>query len=123
MDIKDLEKTPFPFKVYSAKNLKGLKEDGKEKSYNGFIVTMRVNPRDILGVGKKKGFNFKARVYSKNSIIVEAPALDYSDVGNNDGFSKNLQKTRSKKEYVNNNEQQVVDANDELRRGRHLKRG
>ena len=52
---------------------------------------MRPNPVDVFGDGGKyKGFPFKATLYTSKSITVEAPAVDYSDAGNDDDAFRDL---------------------------------
>jgi hypothetical protein len=80
--------TRAPFKVFSATGIRGVIPG---KKYNGWIIVMRAHPMDVMGDGKKyKGFPFKAILYTTKSILVDAPAVDWSDAGNNDNILREL---------------------------------
>jgi hypothetical protein len=76
VDVENLWKTPMPFKVYSAESLPG-NGDRIGEYYHGYIIKMKVDPRDVAA-----NFKFKATILNSNTIVVTAPALDYHDVGN-----------------------------------------
>jgi hypothetical protein len=54
--------------------------------FKGFIIAMKVDPRDVLGVGvpPQHQFEFEARITASNQITVTAPLLDYHDRGGDD---------------------------------------
>jgi hypothetical protein len=52
--------------------------------YKGYIITMRVDPRDCLGHGDARAFNFIARLKNSNTITITAPALDHFELGGDD---------------------------------------
>lgn len=57
------------------------------EAYKGYIVTMRVDPRDCLGGANQLGaFPFQARLLDKTTILVTAPALDHHDMGSDDAL-------------------------------------
>jgi hypothetical protein len=75
VDVKNLWKVAYPFKVYTCETMQG---DGDKigEYYKGFVIKMRVNPQDV---GRQ--FNFVATVFNSNTISVRAPALDWHDAG------------------------------------------
>ena len=76
VDVDHLWKTPVPFKIYSTHALQGVGPTVGE-FHQGFIIKMKVDPRDVAN-----NFRFSAHILNSTTIVVNAPALDYHDVGN-----------------------------------------
>lgn len=94
VDIDRLELTPGPFKIYKADGLLDVETD--QQYHEGYIVSLGVDIRDVLGSPKKTDANgnlvrkkippfpFKARVYRPDALLIETPLLSFSDRGNDD---------------------------------------
>ena len=81
INLKHPECTQCPFKVKTATLLKGLEEN---KTFQGYFCEMRVHPCNAMGQGEHLPFDFKAHIHSSNEIIIEAPMLDFTDMGKDD---------------------------------------
>ncbi|CAB9520236.1 hypothetical protein SEMRO_1085_G239570.1 [Seminavis robusta] len=94
-----LEGTSSPFKVTTIKGLVDVKK-GAAKLHFGYLVTMKVDPRDALGVPDLDpplaAFPFKAFIMpgEKNVLIVEAPLVEYSERGGDDEDLRTLLRKR-----------------------------
>jgi hypothetical protein len=47
---------------------------------------MTADPRDIFGDDDQEGFPFQARLINENTIVVDAPTLDYSERGGDEEY-------------------------------------
>jgi hypothetical protein len=91
VDIDNLWKVQHPFKVYSAESIQGNThtKDTNGEFFKGFIITMEVCPRDVLGTGaygmpSTGQFEFVASITAKNQVSIEAPILNYTSRGGDD---------------------------------------
>ena len=88
--------TQAPFKVYSCEQLMGstTQEECRGVFFKGYIITMKIDPRDVLGVGpvddRKGQFEFVAQITSDNQVTITAPLLDYHEMGNDDDAIRRL---------------------------------
>lgn len=78
--------TQCPFKVYSAEHMMGntVTQGFRGEFFKGFIITMKVDPRDVLGIGplpRTGQFEFVARITSSHQVTISAPLLDFHDRG------------------------------------------
>jgi hypothetical protein len=88
ISLKHPEHVPYPFKVYTSDKLKGVEPNTR---YQGYIIVMRVHPCDVLGQGKgHEPFTFKAHHFNAKEIVVEVPVLDYTDMGKDDDYVRQL---------------------------------
>ena len=83
MDVFNLESTPYPFKVKKIYNMEGA-NDGE--LYNGYMITMTVDPQDAIGKEDValQQFPYEAVVESQTEIDVTAPLLEYNERGGHD---------------------------------------
>ena len=85
VDVDNLEMTPYPFKVKKIYNMNGVEAGEK---YNGFMITMVVDPTDALGcetIGLQQ-FPFEACISSDTEVDVTAPLLEFNERGGHDEF-------------------------------------
>ena len=66
-------------------------------SYGGWVVMMRVHPCDVLGEPTMKlpRFIYKCRRLTSTTLVVEAPTLDFSDVGHDDEVIREILENRT----------------------------
>ena len=62
-------------------SLKGVKEN---KTFQGYYLEFRIHPCDGLGQGEYSQFDFKGYLYSYDTVMIEGPVLDYTDMGGDD---------------------------------------
>ena len=88
ISLKNPEQVPYPFKVYTSDKLQGVEPNTR---YQGYVLVMRVHPCDVLGQGKNhEAFPFKAHHYNSREVVVEVPVLDYTDMGKDDEWVRQL---------------------------------
>ena len=89
VDIKHPERVRFPFKIMSSSQLVGAEPN---KTFQGFIIELRVHPCDALGQDQHIPFDFKAHLYSSHEVVFECPPMDYTAMGlDNDHVREYLQ--------------------------------
>ena len=61
-------------------------------SYGGWVVMMRVHPCDVLGEPaiKMPRFVYKCCRLTSTTLVVEAPSLDFADVGHDDEIIQDI---------------------------------
>ena len=79
--VKNPENNQAPFKVKPVLTLKGIE---RNKTFEGYFLEFRIHPCDAIGQGEHPPFEYQAWLYSSNVVIVEAPVLDYTDMGKDD---------------------------------------
>ncbi len=98
VDPDSPELTRYPFKAQYCRDMPGKskgKGKGQPKLFDGFQLTMRVDPRDMEGAPKvaENGktirkrippFPFTCEKLSNTSLKIKAPLLEFSDRGNDD---------------------------------------
>ena len=113
MNTKNLALTPCPFKVHSIIDMPGNAPDsgpqGVKMTYGGWVVTMRVHACDVLGEGDKARFKHRCRHANKKTLVIDAPAVDFSDMGNDDDIIRAILTDRG--------DDIVMDAFDNSRNG------
>ena len=90
MDINNLEATPYPFKVKKIFNMEGA-EDGE--MYNGYLITMTVDPQDAIGNESiaLQQFPYEAVVENVTEVDVTAPySSTMKEAVTTNSFAKSL---------------------------------
>jgi hypothetical protein len=86
--------TQAPFKVYSCESMMGstMQDDCRGVFFKGYIITMKVDPRDVLGVGPERSgqFEFVAQITGDNQVTITAPLLDYNEKGKDDDVIRQM---------------------------------
>lgn len=101
VDADNVELTDYPFKVRRAFDMASA--DDPNVKYEGFMIEMDVDPRDVLGREGSEGvkaippFNFVHRVYRDEETIVTAPLLTWSERNDIDEQVNNLKKMDARK--------------------------
>ena len=101
VDINNLESTPYPFKVKKIFNMEGA-EDGE--IYNGYLITMTVDPQDAIGNESiaLQQFPFEAVVENLTEIDVTAPLLEYNERGGHDEYIRDKLENKPEAESLIN---------------------
>ena len=101
LNTKNLSLNPFPFKVYSCLNMRGEEPKGKT-DYGGWVVMMRVHPCDVLGEPSERipRFVYKCRRLTTKTLVVEAPTLDFADIGHDDELIRTMLTSRADGEII-----------------------
>jgi len=71
-------------------------------SYGGWVVMMRVHPCNVLGEPEVKmpRFVYKCRHLTSTTLVVEAPSLDFADVGHDDEIIRDMLNNRNDGEVI-----------------------
>ena len=94
VDPDNLECTPKPFVVRRAWDLVDIEDPNKV--YEGFVIEMDVDLRDVLGTGQTDilpaiaPFPFSHKIDGHNRSIVVAPMLDYGTRNDNEARKAKL---------------------------------
>lgn len=69
-----------------------MQEDCRGVFFKGYIITMKVDPRDVLGDGPTRSgqFEFVAQITGDNQVTITAPLLDYNEKGKDDELIRQL---------------------------------